>query len=203
MVGFDNQRTQYSEVTKMRDQKNFPRYLVAGALALAFFLTGGLVSAGCGGEHDLVDTAVEAGSFDTLVAAVKAAGLVEALKGDGPFTVFAPSDEAFAKLPAGTVESLLEPENKDQLTAILTYHVVSGKILSSDVKAGRVETLQGSELRVSKKNGALMVDQAKIVATDVTASNGVIHVIDAVIMPEQLRSANETEGSTAVASNLR
>ena len=187
----------------MKERMSFAKGMAIGILALAIVSAGSLVSAGCGGEHDLVDTAVEAGSFDTLVAAVKAAGLVEALKGDGPFTVFAPSDEAFAKLPAGTVESLLEPENKDKLTAILTYHVVSGKILSTDVKAGRVETLQGSELRVSKKNGALMVDQAKIVATDVTASNGVIHVIDAVIMPEQLRSANETEGSTAVASNLR
>ena len=121
----------------MREQKNFTQYLVVGALALAFF-SGGLVSAGCGGEHDIVDTAVEAGSFDTLVAAVKAAGLVDALKGDGPFTVFAPSDEAFAKLPEGTVESLLLPENKSTLAAILTYHVVSGKILSAEVKTGRV-----------------------------------------------------------------
>jgi len=187
----------------MKERKSFVRFLATGILALAVVSAGSLASAGCGGEHDIVDTAVEAGSFNTLVAAVKAAGLVDALKGDGPFTVFAPSDEAFAKLPEGTVESLLLPENKSKLTAILTYHVVSGKILSADVKAGRVETLQGSQLRVSKKKGALMVDQAKIVGADVTASNGVIHVIDEVIMPEQLRSASETDGSTAVASKLR
>ena len=187
----------------MRKHKDSSKYLVAGALVLALSSMGSAALAGCGSEHDIVDTAVEAGSFNTLVAAVKAADLVEALKGDGPFTVFAPSDEAFAKLPEGTVESLLLPENKSKLTAILTYHVVPGKILSADVKSGRVETLEGSQLLVSKKKGALMVDQAKIVATDVTASNGVIHVIDAVIMPEQLRSANETGGSTAVSSNLR
>jgi uncharacterized surface protein with fasciclin (FAS1) repeats len=168
----------------MRERKSLVKFLATGILTLAIVSTGSLVSAGCGGEHDIVDTAVEAGSFNTLVAAVKAAGLVEALKGDGPFTVFAPSDEAFAKLPAGTVESLLESENIDKLKSILTYHVVSGKILSADVKPGRVETLQGSKLSVSSKNGGLMVDQAKIVATDVTATNGVIHVIDAVIMPE-------------------
>ena len=159
------------------------KYLAACTLTVLALSAGSPVSAGCGGEHDIVDTAVEAGSFNTLVAAVKAAGLVEALKGDGPFTVFAPSDEAFAKLPAGTVESLLEPANIDKLKAILTYHVVSGKILSADVKPGRVETLQGSKLSVSSKKGVLMVDQAKIVATDVTATNGVIHVIDSVIMP--------------------
>lgn len=159
------------------------KYLAACTLTALALSAGSPVSAGCGGEHDIVDTAVEAGSFNTLVAAVKAAGLVEALKGDGPFTVFAPSDEAFAKLPEGTIESLLEPANIDKLTAILTYHVVSGKILAADVKPGRVETLQGSKLSVSSEKGALMVDQAKIVATDVTATNGVIHVIDSVIMP--------------------
>jgi uncharacterized surface protein with fasciclin (FAS1) repeats len=188
----------------MRDQKSFNRVLFASILALAVGSGGGLTLAGSSGSaHDIVDTAVEAGSFNTLVAAVKAADLVEALKGEGPFTVFAPSDEAFAKLPAGTVESLLEPENKSKLVAILTYHVVPGKILSSDVKPGRVDTLQGSQLNVSKKKGDLMVDQARIVATDVTATNGVIHVIDQVIMPEQLRSANESGHSTAVASNAR
>jgi len=170
----------------MKQQKSLAKILATGILALAVVSTGSPVSAGCGGEHDIVDTAVEAGTFNTLVAAVTAAGLVDVLKGDGPFTVFAPSDEAFAKLPEGTVDSLLLPENKSKLTAILTYHVVSGKILSGDVKTGRVETLEGSQLLVSKKKGALMVDQAKIVATDVTATNGVIHVIDAVIMPEDL-----------------
>ena len=168
----------------MTKKANIWKYLAACTLTALALSAGSPVSAaGCGGKHDIVDTAVEAGSFNTLVAAVKAAGLVEALKGDGPFTVFAPSDEAFAKLPAGTVESLLEPGNIDKLTAILTYHVVPGKILSADVKPGNVETLQGSTLSVSSKKGALMVDQAKIVATDVTATNGVIHVIDEVIMP--------------------
>ena len=167
----------------MRMKTNDWKYLVACTLTVLVLTAGTPASAGCGGEHDIVDTAVEAGSFNTLVAAVKAAGLVEALKGDGPFTVFAPSDEAFAKLPAGTVESLLKPENIDKLKAILTYHLVSGKILSGDVKPGDVETLQGSKLTVSSKDGALMVDQATIVATDVTATNGVIHVIDEVILP--------------------
>ena len=167
----------------MTSKSNSWKYLAACTLTALALSAGSPVSAGCGGEHDIVDTAVEAGSFNTLVAAVKAAGLVEALKGDGPFTVFAPSDEAFAKLPEGTIESLLEPANIDKLTAILTYHVISGKILAADVKPGRVETLQGSKLSVSSKKGALMVDQAKIVATDVTATNGVIHVIDSVIMP--------------------
>ncbi len=166
-------------------KQNSLKYFVTGALAALVVAMGGLVSAGsCGGAHDIVDTAVEAGSFNTLVAAVKAAGLVDALKGDGPFTVFAPTDDAFAKLPAGTVESLLEPENKDKLAAILTYHVVPGKIMSSDVKPGLVETLQGSKLEVSSESGALLVDGAKIVATDVTATNGVIHVIDQVIIPQ-------------------
>jgi len=188
----------------MKERKSLVKVLATGILALAIASTGSLVSAGsCGDAHDIVDTAVEAGSFNTLVAAVKAAGLVDALKGDGPFTVFAPSDEAFAKLPEGTVASLLEPANKDKLTAILTYHVVPGKILSSDVKPGNVETLQGSQASISEKKGVLMIDQAKIVATDVNATNGVIHVIDSVIMPEQLRSANETESSTAVAGNHR
>jgi uncharacterized surface protein with fasciclin (FAS1) repeats len=159
------------------------KYLAACTLTALVLSAGSPLSAGCGGEHDIVDTAVEAGSFNTLVAAVKAAGLVEALKGDGPFTVFAPSDEAFAKLPAGTVESLLEPANIDKLTAILTYHVVPGKILAADVKPGNVATLQGSSFSVSSNQGALMVNQAKIVATDVTATNGVIHVIDEVIIP--------------------
>ncbi len=174
----------------MKKRNSFTMLIATGTLVMAILSSGSLVLAGCGGEHDIVDTAAEAGSFSTLVAAVKAAGLVEALKGDGPFTVFAPSDEAFAKLPEGTVQSLLLPENKKQLTALLTYHVVSGKILSADVKAGRVATLEGSELRISMKKGELMVDNAKIVATDITATNGVIHVIDEVIMPKVLRSAN-------------
>ena len=133
---------------------------------------------------DVVDTAVNAGSFKTLVAAVKAAGLVETLKGVGPFTVFAPTDEAFAKLPEGTVESLLKPENKDKLVAILTYHVVAGKVMAADVvKITEAKTVNGKSLTV-KVDGGVMVDNAKVVKTDIACSNGVIHVIDAVVLPK-------------------
>ena len=134
-------------------------------------------------SKDIVDTAIGAGSFKTLVAAVTAAGLVETLRGEGPFTVFAPTDEAFAKLPAGTVESLLLPESKEKLIAVLTYHVVPGKVMAADVKAGQVKTVQGSSLTVSTSMG-VMVDKAKVTATDIVADNGVIHVIDSVIMPK-------------------
>jgi len=135
-------------------------------------------------EKDIVDTAVEAGQFNTLVAAMQAADLVDTLKSDGPFTVFAPTDAAFAKLPDGTVENLLKPENKDQLVAVLTYHVVSGKIMSSDIagKKAQVPTVQGSELAVDATSG-VMVDNAMVVAADIEASNGVIHVIDTVVLP--------------------
>ncbi len=130
-------------------------------------------------EKDIVDTAVGAKSFSTLVAAVKAAGLVEALKGDGPFTVFAPTDEAFKALPEGAVANLLKPENKDKLAAVLKYHVVSGKIMAGDVlKALEVETLQGSKAKIG-----LTIGGANIIKTDIGCSNGVIHVIDKVIMP--------------------
>ncbi len=132
---------------------------------------------------DIVDVAAGNSAFSTLVAAVKAAGLVDTLKGEGPFTVFAPTDEAFAKLPAGTVEDLLKPENKEKLVSILTYHVVPGKILAADVKAGEVATVQGSKIKVTTDDG-VKVDGAKVVTTDVAASNGVIHVIDAVILPQ-------------------
>lgn len=137
------------------------------------------------GNMDIVDTAVSNGSFNTLVAAVQAAGLVDTLKGDGPFTVFAPTDEAFAALPAGTVETLLKPENKDQLVAILTYHVVGGKVMASDVSGKQmgVKTVNGQEAEINGMSG-VMIDGAKVVAADVEASNGVIHVIDAVILPE-------------------
>ncbi len=131
-------------------------------------------------------TAVKAGSFTTLVAAAKAAGLVEALSGDGPFTVFAPTDEAFAKLPDGTVQSLLKPENKSKLAAILKYHVVSGRIFSPDaLAAGTATTLQGDSISIAVKNGAAMVNGAKLVKTDINASNGVIHVIDSVLLPSE------------------
>ncbi len=132
---------------------------------------------------DIVDTAVAAGSFKTLVAAVQAAGLVETLKGPGPFTVFAPTDEAFAKLPAGTVETLLKPENKEKLVAILTYHVVPGKVMAADVKAMNVKTVNGEEAKITVADGKVMIDKANVVKTDIETSNGVIHVIDAVIMP--------------------
>jgi uncharacterized surface protein with fasciclin (FAS1) repeats len=132
---------------------------------------------------DIVETAVAAGSFNTLAAALKAAGLVETLKGKGPFTVFAPTDDAFKKLPPGTLEDLLKPENKSKLVAILTYHVVSGKVLAADVKPGKVKTVQGSEATLMVMGKGVMIDKANVVKTDVVASNGVIHVIDAVILP--------------------
>jgi uncharacterized surface protein with fasciclin (FAS1) repeats len=133
---------------------------------------------------DIVDVAVANGSFTSLVAAVKAAGLVETLKGEGPFTVFAPTDEAFAALPEGTVESLLKPENRDMLTAILTYHVVPGKVLASDVvKLSSATTVEGSSVDIEVKEGSVFVDGAKVIQADVPASNGVIHVIDKVILP--------------------
>jgi uncharacterized surface protein with fasciclin (FAS1) repeats len=136
-------------------------------------------------DKDIVDTAVSAGQFTTLVAAVQAAGLVDVLKGDGPFTVFAPTDEAFAKLPEGTIADLLKPENRDKLTAILTYHVVAGKVMAADVvKLSSATTVQGSDVAIMVKDGKVWVDGAEVIATDVSASNGVIHVIDAVILPK-------------------
>jgi len=133
---------------------------------------------------DIVDTAVNAEGFETLVAAVEAAGLVETLKGEGPFTVFAPTDEAFAALPEGTVEDLLLPENKDQLTAILTYHVVPGKVMSGDLTDGMTAaTVEGSDVTIMTEGG-VMVNDATVVQPDIEASNGVIHVIDKVIMPD-------------------
>ena len=133
---------------------------------------------------DIVDTAIAAGSFTTLVAAAKAAGLVETLKGAGPFTVFAPNDDAFKKLPAGTVETLLKPENKAKLASILTYHVIPGKVSASDIagKTMKVKTVEGTELSVDAKSG-VKIDNATVVTADIAASNGVIHVIDTVIMP--------------------
>lgn len=137
-----------------------------------------------GTDMDIVEVAVSAGSFETLVAAVKAAGLVEVLQGDGPFTVFAPTDEAFAALPEGTVAELLKPENKDKLVAILTYHVVPGKVMASDVvKLSSATTVQGSTVAIKTSDKGVMVDGARVLKTDIPASNGVIHVIDSVIMP--------------------
>ena len=137
-----------------------------------------------GMQKDIVDTAVSAGSFNTLAAALDAAGLVETLKGEGPFTVFAPTDDAFAALPEGTVESLLEPENKDQLIAVLTYHVVPGKVLAADVvKLDSAATVNGESVTISASDAGVKVDNANVVKTDIMTSNGVIHVIDAVILP--------------------
>lgn len=135
-------------------------------------------------DKDIVTTAVEAGSFKTLAAALTAGGLVETLQGPGPFTVFAPTDEAFAKLPAGTLETLLKPENKGLLVGILTYHVVPGKVLASDVvKLQAAGTVNGQRVDIAVKDGVVQVDEANIVKTDIQCSNGVIHVIDAVIQP--------------------
>lgn len=131
----------------------------------------------------IVEIAVGSPDHTTLVAAVKAAGLVETLSGTGPFTVFAPTNAAFAKLPAGTVEELLKPENKDKLVAVLTYHVVAGKVMAADVKPGKVATVNGKEATIAISYGAPTIDGAKIIATDLVGSNGVIHVIDTVILP--------------------
>lgn len=150
--------------------------LLAGALALSL---GSAISSAA----DIVDTAVAA-KFNTLAAAVKAAGLVDTLKGPGPFTVFAPTDEAFAKLPAGTVETLLKPENKEKLRSILLYHVVSGKVMANDLmKMDSAKTAEGRSLAVQTSNGGLMVENAHVTKAGIAASNGVIHVIDAVLLP--------------------
>jgi uncharacterized surface protein with fasciclin (FAS1) repeats len=149
------------------------------SLLIASVLTLGLsVSAQA---KDIVDTAVGAGNFKTLAAALTAAGLVDTLKGKGPFTVFAPTDEAFAKISKADLDALLK--DKAKLTSILTYHVVSGKVMAADVKAGKVKTVQGSELTISTSYG-VKVDNANVVKTDITADNGVIHVIDSVVMPK-------------------
>jgi uncharacterized surface protein with fasciclin (FAS1) repeats len=164
--------------------------LAASAVAAALLLT----SAPARAASDIVDTAVAAGSFNTLVAAVKAAGLVDTLKGKGPFTVFAPTDDAFAKLPKGTVETLLKPENKKQLVSILTYHVAPGKydakrITASKSKQFGLKSVQGANIAVDLRDG-VKVSGAKVVKTDVAASNGVIHVIDTVIMPPKAKKGS-------------
>ena len=173
----------------MRIPKRNP---LAGFLMLQVALLFAVVMAGpaTAGHHgskpkkDIVDTAVSAGSFNTLAAALEAAGLIETLKGDGPFTVFAPTDEAFAKLPEGTVESLLKPENKDKLTAILTYHVVAGKVKAAQVVTlDSATTVNGADVDITVDNGTVRVNQATVVKTDIKASNGIIHVIDEVILP--------------------
>ena len=159
---------------------NFRNILAAGAIVAT-----GFVATTQAYAADIVDTAIAAGNFKTLVAAIQAAGLVDTLKGKGPFTVFAPTDEAFAKLPKGTVEDLLKPANKAKLVSILTYHVVPGKVMAADIagKDMQVKTVQGSELHIAAKTG-VMVNDGNVVKADVAADNGVIHVIDAVLMPK-------------------
>jgi uncharacterized surface protein with fasciclin (FAS1) repeats len=161
-----------------------------GGLIKVCALSSAVLLAGCAGEprpgqQDIVDTAASAGSFKTLVAAVQAADLVDTLKGPGPYTVFAPTDAAFAKLPAGTVEALLRPENRDQLVAVLTYHVVAGEIMADDIagKRAEVETVQGGTLDVNATSG-VKINNATVQTADVAASNGVIHVIDTVLLPQ-------------------
>ncbi len=156
-------------------------FFIVGAIAAAFTLvTSNLRAAD---EKTIVGVAAEAGQFKTLVAALTAAGLVDTLNSKGPFTVFAPTDEAFAKLPAGTVETLLKPENKDKLTAILTYHVLAGKVMAADVKTSSPKTVNGKEVAIKVEGGKVTVGTANVVKTDIAASNGVIHVIDTVLLP--------------------
>jgi len=170
----------------------------AAALSLALGIVAGPAAAGSASKkdkgmaaapvtqkQDIVTTAVAAGSFKTLAAALQAAGLVETLQGEGPFTVFAPTDEAFAKLPKGTVEELLKPENKAKLTGILTYHVVAGNVMAKDVVGlESAKTVNGRTLSITVKDGAVRVDGANVVKTDIACSNGVIHVIDSVVLPQ-------------------
>src|SRR5208283_3111617 len=158
---------------------------LAAVVALVLSLSLGTYARPKAASQDIVDTAVAAGSFKTLAAALQAAGLVDTLKGKGPFTVFAPTDEAFAKLPAGTVDTLLMPENKAKLVAILTYHVVPGKVMSAEVagKKAMVKTVEGSEVSVDGTNG-VMINNAKVIKADIETSNGVIHVIDTVLIPK-------------------
>jgi uncharacterized surface protein with fasciclin (FAS1) repeats len=161
-------------------QFQFKHVAIAALFAARLALPGQAFAA----DKDIVATAVAAGEFKTLAKALDAAGLVPTLEGPGPFTVFAPTDDAFAKLPAGTLQNLLKPENKAQLVAILTYHVVPGRLMASDVaKAHELKTVEGKPLEIETAGGAVMVDDAKITATDIAASNGVIHVIDHVVLP--------------------
>ena len=162
----------------------FRKTALALTAATALVGTAAFAGGSYGKSKDIVDTAASAGSFGTLLAAAEAAGLVDTLKGEGPFTVFAPTDEAFAALPEGTVETLLKPENKDQLVSILTYHVVPGKVMSTDLQDDmEAPTVQGASVTIDLDNG-VMVEEATVTQADIDASNGVIHVIDKVILPE-------------------
>jgi uncharacterized surface protein with fasciclin (FAS1) repeats len=155
------------------------------AIAVVAGLTIAAAAPASAGMKDIVDTAVSAGQFNTLAAALSAAGLVETLKSDGPFTVFAPTDAAFADLPDGTVENLLKPENRAQLTTVLAYHVVPGRVMSGDVATlANATTVEGGAIDISTPNGAVMVNDATVISADIEASNGVIHVIDKVLLPQ-------------------
>ena len=168
----------------MKSERFPSRSVVAGVLLALVAASGPAAAAAPAPQKDIVDTAVAAGSFQTLAAALQAAGLVETLKGPGPFTVFAPTDAAFAKLPAGTVESLLKPENKAKLTAILMYHVVPGRVLAAQVGGmTSAPTANGQTLAISSENGIVTVDGARVTKADILCSNGVIHVIDTVLLP--------------------
>lgn len=157
------------------------KILILSSMLVTLF--SGFALAG-GHKHDIVDTAIKAGSFNTLVAAVQAAELVETLKSKGPFTVFAPTDEAFSQLDKATLESLLKPENKDQLVAILTYHVVAGKVMSTDITDNmQPSTVNGSTINIKLSNGKVMINDATVITADVDTDNGVIHVIDKVLIP--------------------
>jgi uncharacterized surface protein with fasciclin (FAS1) repeats len=174
----------FKKINKRRKKMRvFKTALAALAITVGFGWSGS-VKAESMPDKDIVEIAASAGSFKTLVAAVQAAGLVDALKGEGPLTVFAPTDEAFAKLPAGTVENLLQPENKEKLKAVLTYHVVPGRVTAGEViKLSSAPTVNGREVRIDAREGAVMIDNARVIQTDIMASNGVIHVIDSVILP--------------------
>ncbi len=157
--------------------------ITIAATLLALTFTSAAISAE---KHDIVDTAVKAKTFNTLAAVLKAADLIDTLKGDGPFTVFAPTDDAFAKLPKGTVESLLKPENKDKLTAILTYHVVAGKVPAATVvKLDSAKTVNGAEVSINAGDDGVKVNKSNVVKTDIQCSNGLIHVIDTVLLPPE------------------
>ena len=163
--------------------KSFGTRYLSAAVGAAITLSSAAGAQGMKPTQDIVETAVAAGSFKTLVAAIQAAGLVETLKGKGPFTVFAPTDEAFAKLPAGTVEALLK--DKAKLAAILTYHVVPGDVKAAQaMKLTSAKTVNGQSLKIQLKDGSVMIDNAKVVKTDILTSNGVIHVIDTVVLPK-------------------
>jgi uncharacterized surface protein with fasciclin (FAS1) repeats len=169
----------------------FSKTLTSAAAALALIATASIAPAQMANDHDMsskdiVEVAAEAGTFNTLIAAAQAADLVDALKGEGPLTVFAPTDEAFAKLPEGTVEMLLKPENKEKLQAVLLYHVVEGEVTSDQVvNLDYAKTLQGQKVKITVKMDKVYVNDAQVIAADVEASNGVIHVIDAVILPSK------------------